>query len=88
MREGESLPTDECHYCHKKGHWTNVCHKLEADGKKDGGDSMHMTVGNVHNLDTWEVGCVYAMQGVLSNMLGVLVNCTATCHCQRSAISC
>ena len=33
----DSQKTNECHDCHQKGHWANVCQKCEADVKKDVG---------------------------------------------------
>jgi gag-polypeptide of LTR copia-type len=78
--KGKAQPTDECHYCHKKGHWANVCRKREADEKRDGGGSAHMAVSQLQDLSKREVGRLYAMGMGSVKMMDVLLDCAATSH--------
>jgi hypothetical protein len=76
-KKGKAQLTDECHKCHKKGHWARDC--PDSDEKQLGG-SANLTVQNLQNLGTCEVGQVYATWNELMKLSEVLLDCAATSH--------
>ena len=70
------------------GHWANKCPRREEDEKtkRGGGESSNLTVGNLRDLGTREVGQVYmALRGNSSATANVLLDCGASAHmfCNR-----
>ena len=71
-------PDNECNYCDEKGHWANKCKKREADEKKK--DSANLTVDNLRDLGTREVGRVYMAMNGSRKGSNLVLDCAATSH--------
>ncbi|KIM51192.1 hypothetical protein SCLCIDRAFT_33640 [Scleroderma citrinum Foug A] len=76
-------PDDVCQYCKGTGHWANKCLRREEDEKtkRGGRESSNLTVRNLRDLGTREVGQVYmALRGNSSTTANVLLDCGASAH--------
>ena len=72
---------DECRYCHGKGHWANKCAKREEDEKKkNSGNSANLTVSDLQDLGSREVGRVFMATSTGSEHTDVLLDTGATAH--------
>lgn len=81
-------PDDVYRYCKGTGHWANKCPRREEDekAKRGGGESSNLTVRNLRDLGTREVGQIYmARKGQATETADVLLDCGASAHmfCDR-----
>ena len=76
-------PDDVCRYCKATGHWANKCPRREEDEKtkQGGGEKLNLTIGNLRDLGTREVGQIYMVSsGSTAAPADVLLDCGASAH--------
>lgn len=77
-RERSLKPDDKCHNCGKLGHWVPKCLHHKADERKKG--SANLTVANLCDMGTCEIGQVFMATHASGNSMGFILNCGATSH--------
>ena len=82
---GKPKLNDECHYCHKKGHWISKCLKRGEVKKKDSGGMANLAVNNLRELSKRQIGHVFMVEGAHQSAK-LILDCGATSHmfCDRT----